>query len=191
MNEALAVFARAIERIAMDTGAAVVIVRHVSKQAAREQVVDSYAGRGGGALSDAARSVLVMTRDRKPEEDDDGEPDPLASVRLTHAKSTHAPQGPRLVWKPVATEHGVYLAPLSQVEEDRAGARRLLAFLRERGAEGVAASELHKDPPPGLTRRGAKAAIEHLLRSGEAIPSEEVRGRNRQPTTIYRAREAT
>lgn len=67
MNEGLAVFAQAVERIAIASGAAVAIVRHVSKQAARDGTSDSYAGRGGGAFSDAARSVLVMAREKKGE----------------------------------------------------------------------------------------------------------------------------
>ncbi len=186
MNEALAIFGRAVERIATESGAAVVIVRHVSKAVAREQVVDSYAGRGGGALSDAARSVLVMTRDRKPE-DDDGEADPLAPVRLTHAKSTHAPAGPRIVWKPTTCEHGVYLRVLSEVEETRDDSRRLLAHLRAMGKEGITRTDLHKKPPAGLGRNAAKRALESLLRSGDVEPVEVERGKNRQPATVYRA----
>lgn len=187
MNEALSVFARAIERIAMESGAAVVIVRHVSKQAARDGTADSYAGRGGGALSDAARSVLVMTPDRKPGEDDDGNADPLAPVRLTHAKSTHAPKGPRIVWKPVKCESGVYLEPVSQAEETRDAARRLFAHLVEIGAEGVTVSELHKKPPAGLSRNAAKDALGYLVESGRVVESVEKRGRNRQDATVYRA----
>jgi hypothetical protein len=189
MNEALAVFARAIERVAMDTGAAVAIVRHVSKQAARDQVVDSYAGRGGGALSDAARSVLVMTRDRK--QDGDEEADPLAPVRLTHAKSTHAPNGPRIVWTPVVNDHGVYLRPLSHDEELKGDARRLLAHVAAFGAEGVTRSDLHKNPPPGLSRTGAKAVLDHLEEAGRITCSQEVRGRNKQLATVYRVSPVT
>jgi RecA-family ATPase len=187
MNEALAVFARAIERIAMESGAAVVIVRHVSKQAAREGTTDSYAGRGGGALSDAARSVLVMARDRKPEGEDDA--DPFAPVRLTHAKSTHARPGPRIVWKPMAVEHGVYLHSLTQGDETREAARRLHGHLVELGHEGITRTELHQKPPAGLGRNAAKAALEHLVEAGRVVASEEERGRNRQVTKVYRAAE--
>jgi RecA-family ATPase len=182
MNEALAVFARAAEGIAVASGAAVCIVRHVSKAAAREQVVDSYAGRGGGALSDAARSVLVMTRDRKPEEDEEGEPDPCAPVRLTHAKSTHAPKGPRIVWKPTACEHGVYLAPLSQAEETHDAAKRLLAYLADAGE--ITRTALHKETPAGLSREIAKRAMTELVEAGKVTASAEKRGR--QFAEVYR-----
>jgi hypothetical protein len=184
MNEALAVFALAVEDIAIATGAALCIVRHVSKQAARDGTADSYAGRGGGALSDACRSVLVMTRDRKQSEEED--PDPLAPVRLVHAKATHTAKAKPVVWKPVVTEYGVYLYPLTRAEEVRGDARRLLDYLRDLGDEGVTRTDLHKRPPAGLGRSAAKAALEHLASTGQLVTAEEKRGRSKQTVTVYR-----
>ena len=189
MNEAFAVFAQAVERIAIESGAAVCIVRHVGKEAARQSVVDSYAGRGGGALSDAARSVLVMTRDRK--EDEDGEEDPLAPVRLTHAKSTHAPKGSRIVWKPVKCENGVFLRVVPKVEETRDEAALLLAHIQALGDAGVTRSDLHKKPPAGLARGATTRAMEALTRAGEVEQREERRGRTNQNATVYRAARRT
>lgn len=187
MNEALSVFARAVENIATSTGAAVSIVRHVSKAAARDQTTDSYAGRGGGALSDAARSVLVMTPDRKAGEDEDA--DPLAPVRLTHAKATLTARGPRIVWKPVKSEHGVYLHALTEGEGLREDARRLLQHLAQVG-EGVTMSDLHKHAPAGLGRAAAKAALLHLADARRVVARDEERGRNHQRVTVYRLAEA-
>ncbi len=185
MNEGLAVFAQAVERIAIATGAAVCVVRHVSKQGARDGTTDSYAGRGGGSFSDAARSVLVMTPDRKRVEGDDEASDPLAPIRLTHAKATLSAKGPRIVWKPVVSKHGVYLHPLSQREEAREDGRRLVAYLEAVGSEGVTATELHKKPPAGLSRGAAKRALDHLAAEGRVVSSVEDRARNKG-VMVYR-----
>ncbi len=185
MNEGLAVFAQAVERIAVATGAAVCIVRHVSKQGARDGTTDSYSGRGGGSFSDAARSVLVMTWDRKPEEGTEEDPEQLAAVRLTHAKATLSAKGPRIVWKPVKAEHGVYLHPLSQREEAREDERRLLTHLEAVGAEGVTTSELHKKPPAGLSRGAARRALDHLAAEGRVVSHAEDRARNKG-VLVYR-----
>lgn len=186
MNEALAVFAQAIEQIAVGTGAAVVIVRHVSKQAARDGTVDSYVGRGGGALSDAARSVLVMTWDRKAVDGGEEELEQLAPVRLTHTKATLSAKGPRIVWKPVPAVHGVYLVPFSRGEEAREDCRRLVEHLGAVGSKGVPFSELHKKPPAGLSRGAAKRAMEQLVSEGRVVSVEEERGQTRQRALVYR-----
>lgn len=185
LNEALAVFAQAVERIAIFTKAAVVIVRHVSKQAARDGVADSYAGRGGGALSDAARSVLVMTRDKKGEGSEDAEDDAISTVTLTHAKASLSAPGPRIVWRPVPTEHGVYLWPLSSREKERAEEQRLLAHLRCVGPAGLTQTDLHKKPIPGLPREAAKKAVKRLVADRRVAELVEDRNRNKG-VVVYR-----
>ncbi len=186
LNEALAVFAQAIERIAIDSGAAVVVVRHVSKEAAREQTIDSYVGRGGGALSDAARSILVMTPNVKRRKGEENAYDPSAPVKLTHAKANLSARGPTIVWQPVETKDGVYLRVLSGVEETTTNAQRLLAYLRG-CPDGVTPTDLHKKKPAGLGRDAAMAAVEFLLASGSVAQSQEQRGRTKQAATVYRA----
>ncbi len=181
-NEALAVFAQAVEQIAVSTGAALSVPRHVSKAVARDGTADSYSGRGGGAFSDAARSVLVVTRERK---DDGEEPDGLAPVRVTHAKSTHSAPGVPIIWRPVPSGHGVYLAPLSTGEAARADAARLLGHLRALGAEGLTRTALHKAPPAGLGRTATRRALDHLMHTGEVREVEGRRGRTGQPATVY------
>lgn len=57
---------RAIELLAKETGAAILLSAHVSKQAGRERMKDAYVARGGSALSDNSRSVMVLSKlDRK------------------------------------------------------------------------------------------------------------------------------
>lgn len=55
-------------------GAAVGFIHHVSQSAAREGVVDQYAGRGGSAFADNSRAQLVM---HAPSRDSDEFPRPL------------------------------------------------------------------------------------------------------------------
>lgn len=60
LNEDLAQLAKAVKLITNGTGASVVTVRHVSKDAARNRVVDAYVGRGGGSFTGAMRSMVVL-----------------------------------------------------------------------------------------------------------------------------------
>lgn len=60
LNEDLAQLAKAVKLITNATGAAVVTVRHVSKDAARNRTVDAYVGRGGGSFTGAMRTMVVL-----------------------------------------------------------------------------------------------------------------------------------
>jgi hypothetical protein len=180
-NRAQAAFAEALEELAIDSGAAVGIVRHVSKAAARDDVTDSYAGRGGGALSDAARSVVNFTR---PEPKNGEKRDPLAPVTMTHAKCTLSRPAETVLWQPVEAPNGwIYLRPLSGDETVRANATKLLAVIPP---EGITASDLHKRPPAGLSRAAAKAALDLLLETRRLVPTERPHGNgHKRPVTVY------
>jgi hypothetical protein len=176
-NRVQAAFAQVLERVAVDSGAAVGIVRHVSKAAARDKASDSYAGRGGGALSDAVRSVVTFTRP------DDA--DPLAPVVMSHAKASLSRPAARIRWQPVETIDGVYLRALSDDEELRADAKKLRSAIPP---GGMTASDLHKHPPAGLARAAARAAMDHLVEVGAVVTSVEDRPRNKG-VTVYRLAE--
>jgi regulatory protein RepA len=60
-NESMALVVSAGEVIADRTGAAVVLNHHISKSGVRGGETDMYAGRGGGAFGDNARSVLTLS----------------------------------------------------------------------------------------------------------------------------------
>lgn len=60
LNEDLAQLAKAVKLITNATGAAVITVRHVSKDAARNRTVDAYVGRGGGSFTGAMRTMVVL-----------------------------------------------------------------------------------------------------------------------------------
>lgn len=176
-NEGFAPLIRAVERIT-STGPALVIVRHVSKLTASKinngEELTSYAGRGGSALSDAARSVLVVVRQA-------GSP---GYVTLTAAKTTHAAPGEKLTWTPVVVSVGpgneaVRLDPLTPESQQAADAARLLAWLALR-PEGVFRSWFNRagNTADGLSRDRAKQALEYLAATGGVLMRKEVRGAN-------------
>jgi hypothetical protein len=102
---------------------------------------------------------------------------------MKHAKATHSRPAPKILWLPVETPAGVYLRPLSDDEEIRACGRKLLAAVPP---EGITFTDVHKAPPAGLTRKAAKAALEHLIDVAAVVGNDEERGRNRQIVTVYR-----
>jgi hypothetical protein len=179
-NDAFAAFVRSLERVAAN-GAAVALVRHMSKKAAREMksadTIDSYAGRGGGALSDAVRSCLVVTRH------DSGQ---HAGVTLTAAKTTHARPGDRICWTPILVP-GIDAMRLEVRSAAGAGledAEMLWAFIATQPS-GVTRKALHDEPPSGLGRDRAKQALDRLRADNRLVIREERRGRNKHPTDVY------
>jgi hypothetical protein len=193
-NEALAVLASAVERIATETGAAVVIVRHVPKSTAREteREPDSYWGRGGGSFSDAARSVVAVRIDPAKEGD---APDAFAPVRAFHTKAPpFARRGETLAWKPTLVDlHSpdgpIYLRGIGRAEQTADAAERLLRHLCAL-PNGLTKTDLQgkkgKPPPAGLPRGIAKEAMEHLVTQGRATVAQEKRGQKNVPATVYR-----
>ncbi len=189
-NEALAVFASATEYLATTAGAAVGVVRHVPKATARdtEREPDSYWGRGGGAFSDAARSVLNVRKDPPA----DGErPDPLAVVRVTQTKPPPFSRcGEPLAWKPTLVDpndpHGpIYLRSLSQEEQAREAAAMLYRHLVELLPAGLTRTQIHNDKPAGLRRDLAKAAVDRLFADRRVTVTDETRGKTM--AKVYRA----
>ena len=182
-NDAFSALVKALETIA-ENGTALVIVRHMSKKAAREMkgpdTIDSYGGRGGGALSDAVRSCLVVTR-----HDGAG----LGHVTLRAVKTTHARPGDSISWVPVVVPHleAVRLEDREPEREASDEATALHGALVAAG-RGITKTDLHKHPPAGLTRTAAKECMAYLLRAGLAVQRQERRGTN-PATIVYYAAE--
>jgi hypothetical protein len=170
-NETLAVFASALEEIAEKTGAAVALIRHVSKEAARGGTTDSYSGRGGGALADAARSVLSVERRSD---------DPLSPVFLVHTKATHSARGPDLAWRITTVGDAVLLQAATEADLARAAANKWHLIIVAAGADGVTRRELVRNVQgsgKGGERRVAElhAAVDALIKNKLVVEEEEVR----------------
>jgi hypothetical protein len=188
-NEGYRALVASLERIALATGAAIVVVRHASKKAAREAIIDSYAGRGGAALSDAVRSSLVVTR-------------AAGLVTLTAAKTTHAQEGQVIKWRPEIVPHlqCPRLEPLTAAESARADSDLLCAWMAT-CERGIVRSSFKKGGlPAGLTRERAERALDASVATGRVVAIEERRGNNKatvyylatrlDPVTIAKARRA-
>ena len=176
-NEGFRALVEALERVAVVTGTALAVVRHTSKKAAREMTVDSHTGRGGSALSDAVRSSLTVARNRDK---------PLAPVRLTATKATHAQEGAVLSWRPVVVPEleCVRLEAISPEGSARDDAERLLAYLAPFDS-GITRTDLHNAKLQDLPRPRREAALEHLLATGRVREQQERRGKTKQHATVY------
>lgn len=148
LNEDLAQLAEAFEQIAGRTDAAVMLIRHVGKQAAKDKSVDSYAGRGGGSLSDAARSVLVLVQlDQEEAKKRHIILDGLAAsvsrhvIVLTHAKSSYTEPHAPLYFVRLP---GPQLKQVFPLDETNMYSERLLAFMRKEALKGGEAMSAHK-----------------------------------------------
>ena len=129
-NEASAALVSACERLAKGTGAAVVIVTHSGKDAARNRRQDQYAARGGSALVDNARSALVLTspfekKEKKKyptdvEEEEDEEKEDDNRLILTARKVNDSAPVPDIMIEKVSTPYGLTLRAFSNVRQSPA-----------------------------------------------------------------------
>jgi hypothetical protein len=61
-NDRMEALITACDRIAIAINGACVLVHHTGKSQGRDKVIDLYSGRGGSALGDNTRSMIVLTR---------------------------------------------------------------------------------------------------------------------------------
>jgi hypothetical protein len=114
-NESLSILVEAAQRLCKLIGAAVVLVHHVSQDAGRRGVADQYAGRGGSALGDNARSSMVLTRLTRENLKQYAPNAKLADSELerllvfTQPKSNGAQAAPPLILERHGNEHGPVL----------------------------------------------------------------------------------
>lgn len=139
-NESAAALIAACERLSSNAQAAVTLVAHVGKAAAREQTVDAYSARGASAFTDNARSALVLGTIS---------PDRAKRLALTAdeardllivacPKANLAGRSADIVVERVETVHGLVLRPFEgggMTMEDRVTAGRVAAMAKreERG----------------------------------------------------------
>lgn len=189
-NEAQSMMIVAAEQLAAATGAAVLLVTHVSKAAAREKVSDAYAARGGSSLGDNGRYSLVLSPyDSETAADLIGlEVDPETAKRLvvlSLPKINGAPPQDPVVLERVSTSHGIVLrpylnrtVPLTPGERRRRTGERLRQVVTEARSGGfvVTLNRLQNDlrPRVGLARSKIAGAVldaitDGLLRHGAVV----------------------
>jgi len=122
------------EVIAHRTGAAVLLAHHTGKAAAREELDDAYAARGGSGFADAARSVLRLIA-ASPESPSvkglDIDMQQLRDgniLRLRHAKSSYERRAPD-VW--LRRDLSGQLHQITPVPSSGRSNQQLLADLRQ------------------------------------------------------------
>ena len=149
-NESLSILVEAAQRLCKLTGAAVVLVHHVSQDAGRRGVADQYAGRGGSALSDNARSSLVLTHltaDNLKQYAPGATPSPQEMERLlvfAQPKSNGAKGAPALLLERHGNDHGPVLRLASlqrhRTESEAERIERLRGVVERLTGRGVAVS---------------------------------------------------
>jgi hypothetical protein len=188
-NESAAALIAACERLASHTGAAVLIVAHVGKTAARESTIDAYSARGASAFVDNARAALVLgtiSQDRAKRLGLTAEEAENLLVLAT-PKSNFAPRAGDLVLERIETPHGLVLRPyegggmsleeatrasIRQSQERRASnGQRLRTVVENLTASGVMVSfaklrDDHRAAVAFISIRDLKETIEHAISDG-------------------------
>ncbi|MNZ10247.1 hypothetical protein D3C78_270870 [compost metagenome] len=185
LNEDLLVLVTALKRIARRTQAAVCLIRHISKSAAREGIEDSLVGRGGASFSDAVRSAMLLRELTDKEAGDegidlyklggDGE---CALLKLIHTKANYSKK-----------EAPIYILRRDDLQqfkrvEPRGKAvvhsERLLAFMQRESAAGItewSASQLKKScMETNVPQRCVNAALEQLERQERIMKAQSHKG---------------
>jgi RecA-family ATPase len=138
-NSGLSALVNGCELLGRLTGCVVLLVHHTGKEAGRNGASDLYTGRGGSALADNARAVMVLTsypRDRDARERlGVAVPEDMArrTLVLSVPKLNGAPPPPPLVIEKVATPWAMTL----RVVDREALARAEREAHKHRVAEGV------------------------------------------------------
>lgn len=204
-NNGVACFVAAVERVASYTGAAALISHHTSKESARKAQTDAAAGRGGSALADNCRSVMVLAAPSKPGDVTEPDvkaiattfsPDALAARRLLilrHAKSNHARAAPLLAMKRVDGPLLVPISPGPELRRDAATAfARRLADLAAQAPDLPLSQKLLKKKANwlGVTQGDVPELLNACVRDG-LVEVYEARGARGGPFTAYRPKHGT
>lgn len=180
-------------QISRELGANVCFVSHTSKAVARDGTIDQYAGRGGAALADNARFVLVYARHRP--DDSKRYPVPAGTeqaaargdlYRLHVEKMSYGAQFREPIW--IERQGWSFLhhegAPASHADRLDSDCRRVQQFVADELALGVkyqATTLAEQAGRFGVSRNQARMLIARLLGNGGLIlrplPEHEKSGR--------------
>lgn len=142
MNEHLQVLVNVLKRIASRLEAAVVMIRHISKTAAREGTEDSLVGTGGASFSDSARSVILIRELTAKEAGDQGIDvhklgagvDDCALLRVVNTKNNYLPKEKAFYILRMGSRF-IHVEPRG---EQKVSDERLLLFMQKQLALGNA-----------------------------------------------------
>jgi hypothetical protein len=121
-----------VDRLALETGASVVLASHAAKAVSNSDEVGTHTSRGSGAITDAVRAELVlrtMTSKEARKFNIKGIEEQKAHVQLVLTKGNHAPPSAFVpVWLKRGSGGLLSLAELQEVEDDGIGAREEQAY---------------------------------------------------------------
>jgi hypothetical protein len=114
--------ANAVEKIAISTGAAVLVISHAAKSVQYQQEVASHASRGSGAITDAFRLEVLMrvmtSKEAKSFQIEDGQRHHFVRMQVTKANSL-PPELMQPTWLERVTGGALKLAKISTAVESR------------------------------------------------------------------------
>lgn len=197
-NEHMEAIVSACDRIAIAIRGACVLVHHIGKAQARERIVDLYSGRGGSALGDNTRSMIVLTRLGKDYQGEDpvlanqsdfdagrvfevkhvrnsyGETMP-AEYYVTRAGYCHGPVLQRIY---PATEDDIRDAKLKRIKnaEQKASDLVFTSIAANGGKVGRRYFENQTKDKIGLTQERGRELINSMIDSGSLIEFEDKSG---------------
>jgi hypothetical protein len=191
-NESLSILVESAQRLCKLSKLAVLLVCHVSQEAARSGVADAYAPRGGSALGDNARSTMVLTPITKanasaylPEGTDYCHADHKGLRVLVHAKCNGALPAEPMLLERLSTPYGPILteAELVAREKPKPGAKvdSLVELLRGLSGSGIDLSRTTLLPycqRLGVKQRDAVLLVNEAIAAGRVseVPARGRRG---------------
>jgi hypothetical protein len=203
-NDRMEAIVSACDHIATKINGAVVLVHHTGKTQARDKIVDLYSGRGGSALGDNTRCMIVLTRiddkyhGQRPIAPDKvdvlaGRVFEVSNVRNSYA-STASPEyfvtrqgqfyGPVLEPLPVLGEGERIGSMLNQLEEKKeAAVDRIIKIIKEKGGEVPRKFfDMHTRNLIDVTQAEGREIIKGLLEIGVLVEVDQKEGRTTRKT---------
>lgn len=194
-NERMEAIVSACDRIAIAINGACVLVHHTGKTQAREKVVDLYSGRGGSALGDNTRSMVVLTRldadytGSQPIVIDRGDLEAGRAFEVYHVRNSYGPtqdpeyyvtrhgycHGPVLERVPIATDEELTRAKTAAIEARyNKAAGRLCEVIKAKGGKvHKRYFETETMEKIGLTQAQGRQLIAEMLDAGSLVEGED------------------
>ena len=155
-----------MDRIAIESGACVVLTTHARKNLHQSDELDSHASRGSGAITDALRAEYCLRTMTADEGRKFGIDDKSQRQRYVQLAATKGNSLPPEAYAPIWLERGqaglLAEVSLNQVERGSVGPRELqaLEILRESNATGETSMKFWREQclAKGVIAQGTKAS---------------------------------